>query len=243
LISGARSVICRAYYKLEELFQTQLRDEAVELFASRPQAIDVGASPGGWTDYLRHRCSFVYAVDPGELHYSLMNAPNVCHMQQSIEKASPLLQAKAPFDLLLCDMNLSDQEAVVLLLPLAALLRPGAWLVFTLKYCGRGCKSESIELAVHRLIRALGGGDRSASDTAPVAPLFDQFQWFWLWANSERERTIVARRTLCEVPAELKILAANGDDAAMAPRAVSTWSRDCGHETALADALIHDAAE
>lgn len=273
-------MICRAYFKVEELFETHLRDETAALFAAQPKAIDVGAAPGGWTDYMRTRCAMVYAVDPGELHWTLKNAAGVRHLQMGIERAHTRLRADAPFDVLLCDMNLSDQEAIGMVLPLAEFLRPGAWLVFTLKYCGRGCKPANVEIAVRRLIRALGGtvaepveGDAcvssssrsssSCSTSSPssslvpstiseaisAAPLFDEFRWFWLWANSERERTIVARRTAHVVAAPSADAQASAvDEPARAPRSVSTWGVSAvgfnDHaDVALSDALIHAADE
>jgi hypothetical protein len=242
---GVSTVICRAYHKLEELFETNLASSLIDFSAMH--AFDVGAAPGGWTDYLRHRCASVVAVDPGELHHSLHGAPNVTHMQMTVERAVPTLrEAGASVDMLLCDMNLSEDEALPLLAPLIELMPRGAWLVFTLKYCGRGCRPESIDAAVQRLVAALAGP-------------FDEFRTYWLWVNSLRERTIVARRTaLPGTFAERKVTAATpkalaavaaaaaarAAAPAVAPRSVSTWASTSGGDSAaavsLSDAPIHE---
>ena len=81
--------ICRAYWKLQEAFEryrdgmTKLDSSAVLLppncFITDEKnqlvGLDVGASPGGWTQFLIDECccQTVYSIDPGALHQDLLN--------------------------------------------------------------------------------------------------------------------------------------------------------------------------
>jgi hypothetical protein len=55
-----------------------------------------------------------------------------------------------------------------------------------LKYNHRGKNVQSMDNTVTEIFRLLAESSLFAPDT---------FQSFWLWSNSERERTIVARRS------------------------------------------------
>jgi hypothetical protein len=60
-------------------------------------AIDVGASPGGWTSYLADSCGYhVVAIDPAELHPDVQARPGVhhlrCRSQDSLQQMEQLMQ-------------------------------------------------------------------------------------------------------------------------------------------------------
>eukprot|EP00455_Lapot_gusevi_P001445 TRINITY_DN10580_c0_g1_i1.p1 TRINITY_DN10580_c0_g1~~TRINITY_DN10580_c0_g1_i1.p1 ORF type:complete len:350 (-),score=58.71 TRINITY_DN10580_c0_g1_i1:38-1087(-) len=172
-------VISRAYYKLQEVFEFVLRDENINF--SELKAMDIGASPGGWTQYLAftRNCKLVAAVDPGEMHMHLNDKPNVKHYKQRAEDALSSLEGDAPYDMLMCDMNLTSQDAVEKFSSLAALLRPGAVLVFTMKYTGKSRNEEKL--------------DQQAMELAtPLSSQYRDFRVVWLFGNSVRERTIIA---------------------------------------------------
>ena len=130
--SGADGVICRAFYKLREVaLRLGLRLEV-------EHAIDVGASPGGWTTCLCDAgCARVTAVDPGALYLppALAASGRVEHLQMRIEAALPLLHERGGvrLDLLVCDMNAPPEVVVAIAHDASPLLVDGAALVLTFK--------------------------------------------------------------------------------------------------------------
>ncbi|CAN0312524.1 unnamed protein product, partial [Phaeothamnion confervicola] len=74
--------ICRAWYKIDEVTR-----RAGILYDASWRAIDLGASPGGWTDFLAQRCATVVAVDPAHLAPAVAVLPNVVHVQKKAEDA------------------------------------------------------------------------------------------------------------------------------------------------------------
>ncbi len=99
-----------------------------------------------------------------------------------IEMALPELLEAGPFDMFLTDMNLPFDKAIERMQTLASLLKNGGLLVFTLK-CVGFCKKEAVlDLQAQRLVEALSSS-------------FECFGIYWLWSNSLRERTIVAKKS------------------------------------------------
>lgn len=77
--------VCRAYFKLDEILNLWLPLWGWKLPTGRPRetgyiAVDIGASPGGWTQRLAGQCSVVIAVDPGLLRPEILELDNVCHL-------------------------------------------------------------------------------------------------------------------------------------------------------------------
>lgn len=71
----------RSTLKLEEAFHVFVpADEWEERLASGMYAVDLGASPGGWTYQLVQRSMMVYAVDNGAMAQSLMDTGQVTHL-------------------------------------------------------------------------------------------------------------------------------------------------------------------
>ncbi len=87
-------------------------------------AIDVGASTGGFTDYLlQHGAARVIAVDVGygQLHPKLRNDPRVTVFERT--NARELSELPFPPDLLVCDVSFIGVRVV--LPPVLKLLAPG----------------------------------------------------------------------------------------------------------------------
>ena len=85
------AAVSRAFYKLQEV------GARCDLRLSRAaDAIDVGASPGGWSVFLAERCRSVVAVDPGLLRLpdSLPSTARIEHLPMLLERALPLLRAR-----------------------------------------------------------------------------------------------------------------------------------------------------
>jgi 23S rRNA U2552 (ribose-2'-O)-methylase RlmE/FtsJ len=111
--------ICRAYYKMKEIIEHYFPLWGWEL-PEGAVAVDVGASPGGWTQYLavEKKCKCVVAIDPGELHESLLtpssNVVNVRAIAQAPEVAEALLKVGG-FQLCVCDVNFEADDATAML--------------------------------------------------------------------------------------------------------------------------------
>lgn len=92
----------RSTLKLEEAFHTFIaRDEWDERLAPGMWAVDLGASPGGWTYQLVQRSMFVHAVDNGAMAQSLMDTGQVKYHPVDGFKYEP---ARKNITWLVCDM-------------------------------------------------------------------------------------------------------------------------------------------
>jgi 23S rRNA (cytidine2498-2'-O)-methyltransferase len=118
--------VSRAEFKLEELFKL------VPLsLPTRGRALDLGASPGGWTRILRTRGFDVTAVDPGELAPTLAADRCVRHVRTT---AGQFLRGSHDrFDCIVNDMRMDPDQAVRTMLTAASRLRPGGLMISTLK--------------------------------------------------------------------------------------------------------------
>jgi hypothetical protein len=91
--------------------------------AEPPLAVDVGASPGGWTQYLHAKGYRVIGLDSGELHPSVLCLPHVRWVPHLLgsNDASDVLAAEmaaAPRGRVLmgvCDVNVNPVESARLL--------------------------------------------------------------------------------------------------------------------------------
>ena len=84
------AAVCRAQYKLEELQMTStcFQRALIECRENRGAALDVGASPGGWTAFLSDNLGdegHIVACDPGQLSKSVLLRQNVQHLCCKVE--------------------------------------------------------------------------------------------------------------------------------------------------------------
>ncbi|MCH8537557.1 MAG: 23S rRNA (cytidine(2498)-2'-O)-methyltransferase RlmM [Alkalimonas sp.] len=92
----------RSTLKLEEAFLTFIPEsERDKRLASGMNAVDLGASPGGWTYQLVRRSMMVIAIDNGPMEQSLMDSGQVKHYQVDGFKFEP---QKKNIYWLVCDM-------------------------------------------------------------------------------------------------------------------------------------------
>lgn len=102
----------RSTLKLEEAFLTMLSDrERENLLVSGGTAVDLGASPGGWTYQLLKHGFFVTAVDNGKLAESLVATGMTSHLAEDAFKFRP----KQAVDLVVCDMVERPQKVAPLM--------------------------------------------------------------------------------------------------------------------------------
>ena len=92
----------RSTLKLEEAFLTFIPEDQRETrLTSGLKAVDLGASPGGWTYQLVRRGMMVSAVDNGPMAESLMETGQVRHYMEDGFKFSP---SRKNIHWLVCDM-------------------------------------------------------------------------------------------------------------------------------------------
>lgn len=172
-INVAADAPCKAYFKIQE---------ALRYVNLQPgdHVLDIGASPGGWTECLVAHGAHVVAVDPGELTIELTDKP-IVHLSMLLEDAlSTLEHMDRSFAILVCDINTRVQHMASLIRSVAHLLRPNGHVVLTLKL-GKKPTQRAIEQAVEAAKRTL-------------AAQFQCFQVVWLHANTQNERTLVATK-------------------------------------------------
>jgi 23S rRNA (cytidine2498-2'-O)-methyltransferase len=130
-LAKPKGQISRSEFKLEELFRTTALQPP-----ARGIALDLGASPGGWTRILRDRGLEVVAVDPAELDPRLRGDRRIRHVRTT---AAPYLaQTRELYDIVVNDMRMDPSMSVGLMLQAARHLKPGGMLVLTLKLSPHG---------------------------------------------------------------------------------------------------------
>ncbi len=118
--------ISRSEFKLEELFRVHDLDVPTSGIA-----IDLGASPGGWTRILRQRGLTVWAIDPAKLDSRLAHDARIHHVQMT---AGPFLNmTDVVADLVVNDMRMDPDLSVSVMLDAAKRLAPGGMMIQTLK--------------------------------------------------------------------------------------------------------------
>lgn len=125
-LAKPKGQISRAEFKLEELFRT----ESVALPESG-KALDLGASPGGWTRILLERGFEVWAVDPADLDRRLDGRPGLHHIQTT---AGPFLaDNRERFDLIVNDMRMTPGLSASIMNSASGHLAPDGLGIMTLK--------------------------------------------------------------------------------------------------------------
>ena len=118
--------VSRAEFKLLEA----LAVFGIDL-APRGRALDLGASPGGWTRVLRQRGQYVTAVDPGDLDPRLAGDSGIRHMRMTAE--AYLRGDPDQYDLIVNDMRMDGRDSARLMVAYAAALYPHGQVIMTLK--------------------------------------------------------------------------------------------------------------
>lgn len=125
-LAKPKGQISRSEFKLEELF----REFPIDV-PEAGKALDLGASPGGWTRILRQHGLEVWAVDPADLHPSLQADTGVHHLRAT---ASPFLASTdLAFDVVVNDMRMTPELSSQMMLDAARTLATGGLIIVTLK--------------------------------------------------------------------------------------------------------------
>ncbi len=125
-LARGREQISRAEFKLEELSKVA----PVALPASGV-ALDLGASPGGWTRVLRQAGLEIWAIDPADLDSRLGDDPRVHHVRATAGRF--LAETDQTFDVVVNDMRMTAEQSATVMLSAARHLAPGGLAIMTLK--------------------------------------------------------------------------------------------------------------
>uniref|UniRef100_A0A7S4QYH7 RRM domain-containing protein n=1 Tax=Ditylum brightwellii TaxID=49249 RepID=A0A7S4QYH7_9STRA len=199
------NLICRAQSKLQEAYARY--NYALPDATNGLIAVDCGAAPGGWTQFLAMtvQCKRIYSIDPGELDPIIFNTHHgdervVQHLQIKVEDAmSEILQLekecggnqKSPMvDIWVSDMclhQMSEQVDLMLQAKEVGIIGEGTFFVLTLK-CNMGHSREAFDEQVatqcDRLL-SLGNSGGVVRD----------LQTIHLFSNRGGERTILGYLT------------------------------------------------
>ncbi|MFI5713233.1 SAM-dependent methyltransferase [Kribbella sp. NPDC051620] len=118
--------VSRSEFKLEEAIETfglQLPDGG--------KALDLGASPGGWTRILRRHGQEVWSIDPGALDRRVAADRGVHHVATTAGEF--FRRNQVPFDVVVNDMRMDQLMSARVMLDAIPHLRRGALAVVTLK--------------------------------------------------------------------------------------------------------------
>lgn len=130
-LAKPKGQISRSEFKLEELFRTT--DLPIPTTGT---AVDLGASPGGWTRILRQRGLDVWAVDPGDLDERIGRDSGVHHIRTT---AGPFLtRTNLEADLIVNDMRMTADLSVAVMRSALRCLKPGGMAIQTLKITPHG---------------------------------------------------------------------------------------------------------
>ncbi len=109
--------------------------EALEIFKiklpARGVALDLGASPGGWTRVLRQKDQYVTAVDPGDLDPRIAADRGVRHKRMTAEQY--LADEPDQFDLIVNDMRMDARDSARMMVAYARQLYRHGLAIMTLK--------------------------------------------------------------------------------------------------------------
>jgi len=130
-LSKPKGQISRSEFKLEELFRTTALTPP-----RRGVALDLGASPGGWTRILRGYGLDVVAVDPADLDPRLHDDPHIRHVRTTA--GAFLNDTSERFDIIVNDMRMDPAMSTGLMIQAAGLLEPGGMMILTLKLSPHG---------------------------------------------------------------------------------------------------------
>jgi 23S rRNA (cytidine2498-2'-O)-methyltransferase len=122
--------VSRSEFKLEEAIATF----GLELTAGG-KAVDLGASPGGWTRILRQYGQEVWSVDPGELDPRLRDDRRIHH--EATTAGRFFATNRVRFDVVVNDMRMDQVTSARMMLDAAAHLRRGGLAIVTLKGGGK----------------------------------------------------------------------------------------------------------
>ena len=148
-------------------------------------AIDIGASPGGWTEFLVEKQNrMVLAIDPGNMDEKLMKNPNVIHINKKMEDSMEIINSyasntsKYSLDMIVCDMNMDPRDSARICSQVVPYLKTNGILILTIKLVLHGKKMYEEFLNETSILLSNAG--------------YKTVKELWLFANGRHERTLIA---------------------------------------------------
>ncbi|WP_238163998.1 SAM-dependent methyltransferase [Kribbella pittospori] len=129
-LARAEERVSRSEFKLEEAIATF----GLEL-PPGGKAVDLGASPGGWTRILRLHGQEVWSVDPGSLDQRLQRDRGIHHAATTAGRF--FAENRVRFDVVVNDMRMDQVMSARMMVDAAAHLRRGGLAIVTLKGGGK----------------------------------------------------------------------------------------------------------
>ncbi len=163
--------VSKAYYKVYEAvrrFKIPLSKDWTVL--------DLGAAPGGWTQFFSERVRRVVSVDPAELK---VTGKNIVHIKKKAEESLEEIEQYSPYDLIACDINDDPRNVSRLLLKISEFLKENGFLLMTIKLVYKSRKG------AERLIRETVDILRDCYEIIGVK---------WLVTNSKNERCLFGKK-------------------------------------------------
>ena len=175
--------VSRAFYKLAEGVERWEKLHGAMAFPPGSVALDLGAAPGSWSQYLASRGCHVLAVDPGSLAPELTAVETIEHWPVVAKEALATLAAeKRECVAVVCDMclhDIGDARRAVLEAGQTGVLAKGALVVVAIKVV---------------LGRAVATIDKTAQvEVDAISPHLDDMEVFHLFSSRDKERTVVGR--------------------------------------------------
>jgi 23S rRNA (cytidine2498-2'-O)-methyltransferase len=124
-LKASEAQVSRSEFKLEEALQVF----GLQLPTSG-NALDIGASPGGWSRLLAEAGLKVVAVDPAELDASLEGAPRINHVRKRIQEYRG---GPPEFDVIVNDMKMDPRDSIRAMVPFSRRISSKGFGLITLK--------------------------------------------------------------------------------------------------------------
>jgi len=198
--------VSRAYYKLEQVFDDYLPLRFCSLAKNGGVGIDLGSSPGGWTQALHFKAGTkkVLSIDPGILAERVINLRGIKHCRHDFTSkiAENEIASFGPFSLVVCDACADASDIIPMITnsfnkihatvkeeeqdKMFLLTKPSA-MVVTIKMPSRSSNNQTkILKQVQNQLSESGNvmANWSGSDKT-------EFKIVHLFANSETERTLI----------------------------------------------------
>mmetsp|Transcript_20899 Transcript_20899/g.33845 ORF Transcript_20899/g.33845 Transcript_20899/m.33845 type:complete len:449 (+) Transcript_20899:243-1589(+) len=161
---------------------SEANDVGEEVKIIRFRALDIGASPGGWSSFLASRGGRVLALDPGNLQLSpeLHQCHKlITHVPKLSLNADAEMKEHGPFDLIVCDANIPPIDCCEMIMNVSKLqgvMKEKSRIMITFKMHKKKKTDKGIR---QKAIRILQQG-------------FHIHRSYHLFSNSHREWTVLA---------------------------------------------------
>ena len=186
--------LSRAYYKLHEIWEEYLKPNMDRLQLEQGVGLDLGASPGGWTQVLVHLLGLerVVAVDRAKLADRVVKLPSVTHVLAHMDEAE--LKEHGPYSIVVCDASLFWADCVEqikgTIVKRANWCLPSVWVItMKLPFKTLGSIQRHMDLMKEDIPRHL---EDMAHTMYPNKKIRSKSRIVHLMANSDSERTLIA---------------------------------------------------